>query len=176
MEPTPSSPQQDPHAHAHAHTSLMETSEDAPPTPPPPTPTTTVEQITSAILEIQAHVSKLTETQTKLQGQVDNQTYAAGLKIPAPEKFDGSQTKVKPFLTQLRLYFRVNQKVFQEPKDQVLAAGMYMKGDAIEWFQPYMDEVMNVAKERWKLETTSMFENFDVFARKLKLIFDEINK
>jgi hypothetical protein len=121
------------------------------------------------INQLQAHI-------TRLQGQIENQTHAAGLKVPAPEKLDGTKTKVRPFLTQMRLYLRVNQRVFQDARDQVLAAGMYMKGDALEWFQPYMDQVMNLPEAQWKAETSTMFASFEAFAQQLENVFGEVDE
>ena len=135
------------------------------PAPAPPT----VEQLAAVISQLEAHIARL-------QGQIENQTHAAGVKVPAPEKLDGTKTKVRPFLTQMRLFLRVNQRVFQLAKDQVLATGMYMKGDALEWFQPYMDEVMNVPEAQWKDETSTMFASFESFAQKLENVFGEVDE
>ena len=61
-------------------------------------------------------------------------------KIAAPEKFDGSRTELRAFLTNMDLYCEFNDV----PNDQekVLIASTFLKGKASNWMQLYVDDYL----------------------------------
>ena len=46
------------------------------------------------------------------------------------EKYDGGREGLKPFLTNIELYFRFNKESIKKDYDRILAAGMHIKGKA----------------------------------------------
>src|SRR5436309_7245618 len=89
--------------------------------------------ISQAFIEIQQAI-------VQLQGHAQAASYAATTKISPPKKFDGTRGKLKTFLIGMEMYLRFNQSTFATEIDKVLAAGMHLEGEALEWFQPYMKD------------------------------------
>ena len=58
-------------------------------------------------------------------------------KIRKPDPFDGSDPeKLRTFLVQLNLVFRAEPDSFRYDRDKVNYAVSYLKGTALEWFEP----------------------------------------
>ena len=63
------------------------------------------------------------------------------VKLPSVERFDGTKLKFKGFLLQIR--FKVTQEGLKigTLADQVVYAGMFLTGRALEWFELYLTEI-----------------------------------
>ena len=66
-------------------------------------------------------------------------------KVRKPDPFDGSDSrKLRTFLLQLNLVFRSSPRTYALDRDKVTYALSYLKGTALEWFEPglldYLDE------------------------------------
>ena len=62
---------------------------------------------------------------------------SSSLKVRKPNPFDGSDSwKLRTFLLQLNLVFRSSSRTYASDRDKVTYALSYMKGTALEWFEP----------------------------------------
>jgi hypothetical protein len=58
-------------------------------------------------------------------------------KVREPDAFDGSDSrKLRPFLIQCELNFRDRPRAFETPTARINYALSYLKGTALEWFEP----------------------------------------
>lgn len=58
-----------------------------------------------------------------------------------PDPFDGSEpTKLRPFFAHLELVFRARPRTFPNDEKKVTYAISYLKGTALQWFEPYLLE------------------------------------
>ena len=58
-------------------------------------------------------------------------------KVCKPDPFDGSDSrKLRTFLLQLNLVFRSSPRTYASDRDKVTYALSYLKGTALEWFEP----------------------------------------
>jgi hypothetical protein len=84
-------------------------------------------------------------------------------KLQEPNSFDGSNAKkLHAFLMQCNLNFRSCPDTFSDNEQKVNYALLYLKGTALDWFEPYIDDPDSV--ETW------MFDWSD-FVRQLKSNF-----
>ena len=99
-------------------------------------------------------------------------------KIPSPEKFSGERSKLRTFLTSMSLHLRFNSGIFQTQQDKVLAAGMFMKDEALEWFQPYMQDYLEHASNtaQCKDDTKRIFRDYAAFEKEIKNVFGIIDE
>jgi hypothetical protein len=133
-------------------------------------PQAAVDPRDAVILQLQAAV-------VDLGGRVDAQRHAATTKVPLPKKFDGTRGKLKGFLTSMDLYLRFNKATFVTEQDRVLAAGMNMEGDALEWFQPYMNDYLeNHGADDTNEDTDQIFASYAAFRKKISAIYGEIDE
>jgi len=60
--------------------------------------------------------------------------------MPSIKKFNRDQSKLKEFLTQIKI--RINNKGLKlvTPFDKVIYAGMHLIGKPLKWFQTYLLE------------------------------------
>ena len=73
---------------------------------------------------------------TGSRSELDSSSYAAIIgkprhpKIPLPEPFDGTRTKLRPFLTQAELYIGFNIDLYVGEDRKVLWVTLLLKGPA----------------------------------------------
>lgn len=61
--------------------------------------------------------------------------------VRAPDQFDGSTPEnLRTFLTQLELVFKARPRTFDSDEKRVTYALSYLKGTALQWFEPYLLE------------------------------------
>lgn len=126
---------------------------------------------TQVIQALQRQVEALT-----LQAQISS--YAATTKVNPPKKFDGTRSKLKGFLAGMDLYIRFNQNTFATEADKVLAAGMNMEGDAMEWMQPMITDYLDWGHDDNKIDddTKKLFKSYADFKIEIGKIFGEIDE
>ena len=62
-------------------------------------------------------------------------------KARDPDTFDGSDTtKLRTFLAQLKLIFMARPKTYPDDRSKVTYAISYLRGTALQWFEPYLLE------------------------------------
>ena len=63
------------------------------------------------------------------------------ISVKEPDQFDGSdQRKLRKFLLQLKLNFRAKKKSFWSDSDKVTYALSFLKGTALDYFEPYLTD------------------------------------
>src|SRR5271170_7750109 len=91
------------------------------------------------IKELRAIVEQMNNNTKALDNKV--QSIGVGkVKLPSIERFDGTRSKLKGFLLQIR--FKVTQEGLKigTAVDQVAYVGLFLTGRALEWFEPYLIE------------------------------------
>ena len=76
------------------------------------------------------------------------------------------------------MYYKFNQSTFTIEGNKVLAAEMYIKGDAIEWIRPYVDKYLenNNIASACSSNTRQMFNTYNRFKIKISKIFSKVDK
>jgi hypothetical protein len=95
-------------------------------------------------------------------------------KMASPEKYDGSRSELRTFLTNVDLYCEFNEV----PSDQekILMASTYMKGKASNWMQPYVDDYLkDIDAHGTRDETKTIFNSWTNFKEELGRIFGEVD-
>ena len=62
------------------------------------------------------------------------------VKLPAVKRFNGTQVKLKGYLTQISLKLRYKGPKIATLADAVIYAGMFLTGKALKWFKLYLTE------------------------------------
>jgi len=60
--------------------------------------------------------------------------------MPSIKKFNGDQSKLKGFLTQIKIKINNKGPKLATPFNKVIYAGMHLIGKPLKWFQPYLSE------------------------------------
>ena len=60
--------------------------------------------------------------------------------MPVIKKFNGDQSKLKKFLTQIKIRIDNKRLKLTTPFNKVIYAGMHLIGKPLKWFQPYLSE------------------------------------
>lgn len=63
------------------------------------------------------------------------------LKIAAPDKFDGTRSKLEGFLLQVDLNFRMNPSGFTSDEQKIAFIASYLSGQALQWVTPLFFKV-----------------------------------
>ncbi|EMD62880.1 hypothetical protein COCSADRAFT_92397, partial [Bipolaris sorokiniana ND90Pr] len=72
-------------------------------------------------------------------------------KIATLEKYNRSRTKLRTFLTNINLYCEFNE-------EKILIASTHIKGRALSWMQPYVEDyLLNIENRGTKNETRALF-------------------
>src|SRR5271170_335522 len=89
------------------------------------------------------------------------------VKLPSIERFDGTRSKLKGFLSQIR--FKVTQEGLKigTTADQVAYAGLFLTGRALEWFEPYLTEFQTNGATTTNQEVKYMFSSWEGFSDRL---------
>lgn len=90
------------------------------------------------------------------------------------EPFYGQEDDLIPFLTRLRVVFKLNPVKYKKAKTQVLYAAMQLKGAAQSWFQPILSDYIEM--ETPGAETAACFHSFAKFEEMIKQVFGTVNK
>ena len=91
------------------------------------------------------------------------------ISVKEPDQFDGSdQRKLRGFLLQLKLNFRAKKRSFQSDSDKVTYALSFLKGTALDYFEPYLTD--NPDQE------PAWLNNYDEFVEELMINFCPYNQ
>lgn len=97
--------------------------------PPPSTPGQNLAQAIALLTQVLSTVS----APTPVPKERDN--------VRSPDQFDGSSpTELRTFFTQLELVFKARPRTFDSDEKRVTYALSYLKGTALQWFEPYLLE------------------------------------
>jgi hypothetical protein len=89
--------------------------------------------------------------------------------------FRGDRTKLRAYLIQLKLVFKLHSAKYPEGSTQVLFAATYLRDAAFSWFEPYMSDYLDEEDDN-EDDTDTMFESFSNFEAKLKQVFGVVDE
>ena len=121
--------------------------------------------------KVEGRIDQLHKTIATLQSQVQTKT----VKIRPPEAFNGNQSKLWGFLTQLELYMRINREKLVYEEDKVLFATSYLTGAAFDWFEPIIQDYQDHCYDKQDEETQEIFGSFWQFKKHLQGTFRDID-
>ena len=91
--------------------------------------------------------------------------------------FDGTKREeLQGFVTQLRSYFQFYSDKFDKEFEKVLFAATYLKGRALEQFEPTQREFLEKSPNKQSPKTNNIFEYFTNFKDALTKVFRLYNK
>jgi hypothetical protein len=99
----------------------------------------------------------------------------SSVKIPQPEFFDGTRSKLRGFLTQLDTNLRINQSKLPMEADKVIYASTFLRGPAFDWFEPFLREYQEKVQKDWGDITEEVFSNYNKFKKRLLETFGDID-
>ena len=121
--------------------------------------------------ELFGMISQLQESITTLEEQQS----AKSVKVRPPEPFDGTRSKLRPFVTQLDLYIRMNRSKLALESDKVLLAATYLTGPAFDWFEPILRDFQDNSEEAQNDSTVETFTSYTEFKKRLQGTFGDID-
>jgi hypothetical protein len=75
------------------------------------------------------------------------------IKVREPDTFDGSNSKkLRDFLVSCNLHFRDQPQVFASDEKRILFILSYLKGSALSWFEPGLNDPTNSAHWMWNYQ------------------------
>ena len=90
--------------------------------------------------DLAAAISLLAQTLSK-PAQTAQSTSSERSNVRDPDQFDGSDpTKLRSFFVQLELVFKARPRTFHSDEKKVTYAISYLKGTALQWFEPFLLE------------------------------------
>src|SRR6266702_784235 len=113
--------------------------------------------------EIVDHINNNTQA-------LDNKVNEIGItkvKLLSIEHFNGTRSKLKGFLLQMK--FKVIQKSLKIGilMDQVVYVRLFLTGRALKWFEPYFTEIQTNRLSMTNQEVRCMFSSWDRFVSQL---------
>ena len=122
-------------------------------------------------------VTSLTNLMTQITAQLmgtDGRREDKKPRMPTPEKYGEGRDELRAFLTNIELYCAY----YGNPSDQekICTAGLFMKGKAAAWMQPYLkDYLANRNTLGSKSATRILFASWEGFQLQIKQSFGEID-
>lgn len=116
-------------------------------------------------------IEQLQETIVSLEARHS----AKSVKVRPPEPFDGTRSKLRPFLTQLELYLNINRERLTLDGDKVLFASTYLTGPAFDWFEPILRDYQENVEQQQDDSTREVFTSFANFKQRLQGTFGDID-
>ena len=122
----------------------------------------TQEEMVQEIVRLQAQIRDLHATKSKER-----------FKIATPTTYDGTQGTLRGFLTQMRAYHFYHEGTLTNNADKVLCTAAFLKGDALNWFEPRMRDYLENPEEDQDDETKEIFQSYAKFEERLKGTFGD---
>ena len=132
----------------------------------------------AALIAAQANeIQSLRNMINNLQDVV-NAGQTTPIRVPSPKRFDGKRGSLRSFFAALELYLRFNRGTYTTDQDKIMAAGMFMEGDAITWFGPLLQDYLENEADRAECndETKKVFKDYGNFKKEMELMFGEIDE
>ena len=80
------------------------------------------------------------------------------------------------FLTQLDTYICLNYIMFRKEADKVLYVSFYLRSDALNWFEPTLQDYMKNEKKNHDDEINEIFASLEKFKKQIRIMFEIINQ
>lgn len=116
--------------------------------------------------ELQALRASANVTSTPLDGR-------ERLKLNPPATFDGTPGQFKGYFVQVRTYQAFHLEIFRSETEKVVHAATFFRGRALSWFEPLLQEWLDVPPEERRQEVTDIFSTFAGYERTLRSLFQE---
>lgn len=97
------------------------------------------------------------------------------VKLPKAEPFDGTRTKLRGFLTQMRMHLDVNRQRLTDEESKVIFVSTHLRGQAWDWFEVHIREYYEKPRDEWNATTHGIFTSYSNFVAYLTKMFGEIN-
>lgn len=99
---------------------------------------------------------------------------SSGTKVNPPMEFNGRRDQIKSFRLQCKLYWQMNPEKFEgKARNKLLFAMSYLRGKALEWIQPYMENYIdNERPEELNEATRRVLGGVDRFFKAMEETFD----
>ncbi|TID01834.1 Retrotransposon-derived protein PEG10 [Colletotrichum higginsianum] len=96
------------------------------------------------------------------------------LKLNSPITYDGTPGLLKGFLIQVKNYQNFHQGNFRNGTERVIHAATFLRGRALQWFEPFLEEYLNnETLDHCSSEVRDIFANFQGFEDALKSLFQD---
>ncbi|CAJ2503381.1 Uu.00g107750.m01.CDS01 [Anthostomella pinea] len=130
------------------------------------------------IQQLQTRIQQLKGSNQQLEAQVmaTPMTGNSGYKLPPPASDNGKDGNVQGFLTQAKAYLRFYARQINTEPDKVLCVAGFLKGEALEWFEPTMRNYLDKNEEEREDETNNVFQSYHHFKGKLRTTFGNPDK
>jgi len=99
-----------------------------------------------------------------------------GFKVAQPDLFYGDRKKLRQFLNQVDLNLLFYASSFQTEEQKTVYASTYLRGDAADWFEPYLRDFMSPGTNGWKAETTQIFTLYSNFKVIIGKIYGDVDE
>lgn len=128
---------------------------------PAPNPSDTTAQLAGAIAYLAQSITYDRAAQNQNQGGGSSERN----NVREPDQFDGTEpNKLRLFFAQLELVFKARPRTFNSEEKKVTYGISYLKGTALQWFEPYLLESDS--------ETPPVFmSNYEAFQDELRVNF-----
>ena len=105
---------------------------------------------------------------------VGTTTNGNGAKVNPPAEFTGRRDQIKSFRLQCKLYWEMNPEKFEKnARGKLLFAMSYLRGKALEWIQPHMEDYIDHTNPAdLKDSTIDVLGSVDKFFDNIKETFD----
>jgi hypothetical protein len=98
------------------------------------------------------------------------------LKVPLPDQFDGTRSKLKNFLAQADTYLKYNGHLLPQESDKVTLIGSRLTGTAFNFYQPYYQDFMKYPIDQQEDATKDIFGDYDIFKDRLNKFCGNIDE
>ncbi len=98
------------------------------------------------------------------------------LKVDTPGPFDGTTSKLRGFLTQLKTYHKFYPVRLSGHREKVLHAGTCLTGTALQWFEPILRDYLEHDNDDREAETKTIFATFKGFEDAITNAFGNVDE
>jgi hypothetical protein len=124
----------------------------------------------STMEDLMRMVHNLREENQELRTQGGHRTR---FKYPEPSPYDGTNSTLRGFLTQMRAYLTFHSRDMPMEADKVMCAAAFLRGNAHDWFEPIQRDYLTHAAAKQEVETTKIFGSYNKFEKKIKGAFGD---
>ena len=99
-----------------------------------------LQQLAQICQQLQRDNQELRERLTSNESASSSGRKVSEPKICLPEKFDGTRSKLRGFLNQIRLVIQLHSHRYPTDREQVGLVGSLLSGSALSWFAPLLEK------------------------------------
>jgi hypothetical protein len=133
-------------------------------------------ELTAGLIEMQRAFTMMEQQLQQKNEEIASLKTGRHLKVPLPDKYDGSKGKLQAFLTSANMYIRYNKGLFPTEADKVLVIANQLSGTAFDWMEPRIRDWLDNHYDEQQPETRYMFKDFEHFVQKLQQIYGNMDE